>query len=66
MTSLINYKMPWFALADHFQHGELPHEFQDLTWVEEMTCARYCTTAHVTRLYESSDDKYPFVYHGSQ
>ena len=57
--------MSRFALADHFYHGDLPHEFEDLTWVEEMACAIYRTTAHVTHLYESSDDKDPFVYHGN-
>ena len=62
--SLIKCKMPCFALADHFYCGDLPHESQDLTWVKEMACAIYCMTAHVTHLYESSDDKDLFVCHG--
>ena len=47
-SSLIKSKMPCFALADYFYHGDLPHEFEDITWVEEMACAIYRTTAHVT------------------
>ena len=64
-NSLSKNKLPCFALADHFYCGVLPEKFQDLTWVEEMVCAIYRTSAHVTRLYELSDSKYPFVYHGN-
>ena len=62
-NSLSINKLPHFTLADHFYCGVLPEEFQDLTWVEEMVCAIYRT--YVTRLYESSDSKDPFVYHGN-
>ena len=53
-NSLSKNKLPRFALADHFYCGVLPEEFQNLTWVKEMVCAIYRTSAHVTRLYESS------------
>jgi Domain of unknown function (DUF6570) len=62
---LMKNEMPQFALANHLYRGHLPKEFQDLTWIEEMCCAIYRTTAHVTRLYESTDIKQPFVYHGN-
>ena len=38
--------------------------FQDLTWVEEKVCAIYCITAHVTRLFHSSDPSHPRVFRG--
>jgi hypothetical protein len=43
--------------------GKLPDEFQDLTWVEEMVCAEYRNSAHVTRIYGSSDPSQPKVFH---
>ena len=45
--------------------GALPKEFWDSTWVEEMVFSIFRTTAHVMHLYESSDSKQPFVYHGN-
>ncbi|KAJ3554887.1 hypothetical protein NP233_g12331 [Leucocoprinus birnbaumii] len=45
--------------------GVLPPEFCDLTWVEEMVCALYRNTAHITRLYGSSDPGQPTVLHGN-
>ena len=59
------YRLPHFALADHFYCDALPDEFQGLTWVEEMVCAIYRTSTHVTQIYELSDSKDPFVSHGN-
>ena len=64
-NTLSKNKMPHFSLADQFYCGVLPDEFQDLTWVEGMVCAIYRTSVHVTQLYELSDSKDPFVYHGN-
>ncbi|KAF8581836.1 hypothetical protein K439DRAFT_1352883, partial [Ramaria rubella] len=36
-----------------------------LMWVEEMVCSIYRNTAHVTRLYKSSDSSQPCVLHGN-
>ena len=47
--------MPKFALANDLYRGQLPAQFTDLTWVEEMVCARYRYTAHITRLFQSSN-----------
>ncbi|KAG1823157.1 hypothetical protein EV424DRAFT_1321499, partial [Suillus variegatus] len=63
--SLINAKIPRFALANHLYRGSLPVQFRDLTWVEEMVCALYRNIVHVTRLYQSSDPAQPFVFHGN-
>ena len=54
-----------FALANNFYRGELPAEFKDLTWVEEMACAVYCDTAHISCIYQSSDPSQPCVFHGN-
>ncbi|KAG1737048.1 hypothetical protein EDB19DRAFT_1910051 [Suillus lakei] len=43
------------ALANGLFRGTLPDQFRDLTWVEEKICAIYSITAHVTRLFQSSD-----------
>ena len=64
-TSLVRERMPQFALANNLYRGELPEEFSDLTWVEERICAIYCTTAHVTRLFQSSDPSQPRIFHGN-
>jgi hypothetical protein len=58
-------KVPCLALANNLYRGILPDEFQDLTWVEEMMCAIYRNTAHITRLYGSSDPAQPIVLHGN-
>ena len=58
-------KIPRFALANGLFRGELPDVFRDLTWVEEKICAIYCSTAHVTRLFQSSDPSQPKVFHGN-
>ncbi|KAG2336267.1 hypothetical protein BDR05DRAFT_896928, partial [Suillus weaverae] len=56
--------IPRFALVNNLYRGELPNRFHDLTWVEEKICAIYCVTAHVTRLFQSSDPSQPRVFHG--
>ncbi|KAG1894372.1 uncharacterized protein F5891DRAFT_1130989 [Suillus fuscotomentosus] len=43
------------------KHDKVPH----LTWIEEKVCAVYCLTAHVTRLFQSSDPAQPKAYHGN-
>jgi hypothetical protein len=48
-------RLPRYALKDSLYYGSLPKELQDLTWVEEMVCAKYCNTAHVTHFYGSTD-----------
>ena len=63
--SLKRNKMPRFALANKLYRGTLPEHFKDLTWVEEMACAIYRNTAHITRLYGSSDPAQPTVLHGN-
>jgi len=64
-SSLAKSKIPRFALANKLYRGILPVQFQDLTWVEEMVCAIYRNTAHITRLYGSSDPSQPTVLHGN-
>lgn len=58
-------RIPRFALANNLYRGDLPHYFSDLTWVEEKVCAKYCVTAHVTRLFHSNDPSQPRVFHGN-
>ena len=57
--------MPKFALANNLYRGQLPEQFSDLSWVEEMVCARFRYTAHITRLFQSSDPALPNVLHGN-
>jgi len=64
-ASLQRNKIPRMALANKLYCGVLPLQFQDLTWVEEMVCAIYQNTAHITRLYGSSDATNPTVLHGN-
>ncbi|KAG1876992.1 hypothetical protein C8R48DRAFT_591367, partial [Suillus tomentosus] len=64
-SSLVHGKVPRLALANHLFHGTLPAEFSDLTWVEEKVCALHCITAHVTRLFQSSDPTQPRIFHGN-
>lgn len=63
--ALSKKSIPRFALANGLYRGELPNEFHDLTWVEEKICAISSTTAHVTRLFQSSDPSQPKVFHGN-
>ncbi|KAG1829117.1 hypothetical protein EV424DRAFT_461362 [Suillus variegatus] len=58
-------KVPRFALANNLYRGQLPLHLQDISWVEEKVCAIYCVTAHVTRLFQSSDPAQPKVFHGN-
>ena len=53
------------SLANYFYRGLLPDEFADLTWVEEMVCAKYRNTAHVTQIFGSSNVCHPKVFHGN-
>jgi len=62
---LTKRKIPQMALANDLYHGSLPEQFADLTLVEEKVCALYCITAHVTRLFQSSDPTQPRVFHGN-
>ncbi|KIM39066.1 hypothetical protein M413DRAFT_75392, partial [Hebeloma cylindrosporum] len=64
-ASLKRNKVPRLAVANNLYRGVLPDQFQDLTWVEEMVCAIYRNTAHITRLYGSSDPAQPTVLHGN-
>ena len=52
-SSLCHDKVPRFALANHLYWGKLPDKFKDLTWIEEMVCAMYRNTAHITQIYQS-------------
>lgn len=63
--SLRKKKMPKFALANGLYRGELPNQFKDLTWIEEMVCCLYRSTAFVTRLYGSTDPKEPRRFYGN-
>ncbi|KAK6997320.1 hypothetical protein R3P38DRAFT_2361923, partial [Favolaschia claudopus] len=65
LVPLQNLKLPKFALKNNLYRGQLPEEFSDLTWIEEMACCIYRTTAHVVRLYNSSNDKQPRIFHGN-
>ncbi|KAG2347007.1 hypothetical protein BDR05DRAFT_945415 [Suillus weaverae] len=64
-SSLMQEKIPSLALANGLFHGTLPDQFSDLTWVEEKICAIYSITAHITRLFQSSDPSQPKVFHGN-
>ncbi|KAG1733091.1 hypothetical protein EDD22DRAFT_788128 [Suillus occidentalis] len=63
--ALTHQTLPALALADRLFRGELPDRFCDLTWLEEKVCAIYSITAHVTRLFQSSDPSQPKVFHGN-
>ena len=64
--SALNHKhIPRLLLTNHFYRGKLPDDFCDLTWVEEMVCAKYRNTAHVSHIYGSSDASQPKVFHGN-
>ncbi|KAJ4478784.1 hypothetical protein C8J55DRAFT_429862, partial [Lentinula edodes] len=64
-SCLIQDKMPRLALNNHLFRGDLPDVLQDVTWIEEMICSLYRTTAHVTRIYASSSPSDPLVLHGN-
>ena len=65
LSNIKTTKIPRFALANNLYRGDLPDYFSDLTWVEEKVCAKYCITAHVTRLFHSNDPSQPRVFHGN-
>jgi hypothetical protein len=58
-------KVLCLALANGLYRGKLPDQFNDLTWIEEMICAKYRNTAHITHIYQSSDPSQPKVFHGN-
>ncbi|KAJ3967503.1 hypothetical protein EV361DRAFT_807166, partial [Lentinula raphanica] len=64
-TALGKDCMPRLALNNHLYRGDLPSEFEDLTWAEEMACALYHTTAHISRLYGSASEENPLQLHGN-
>ncbi|KAG2737788.1 hypothetical protein P692DRAFT_201731518, partial [Suillus brevipes Sb2] len=64
-TCLTHNKVPALALANCLYRGSLPDRFLDMTWIEEKVCAIYSITAHVTRLFQSSDPAQPKVFHGN-
>ncbi|KZT29851.1 hypothetical protein NEOLEDRAFT_1209567 [Neolentinus lepideus HHB14362 ss-1] len=64
-SALTRKCMPKFALSNKLYRGSLPDQFQDLTWVEEMMCSIYRNTAHIVRLFGSSDLQQPKVLHGN-
>jgi hypothetical protein len=64
-SSLAKDRLPRLALANRLYRGKLPDDFKDLTWVEEMVCAKFRNTAHITRIYQSSDPSQPKVFHGN-
>ena len=65
ISDLKKNKLPKFSLANNLFQGELPEQFKDLTWVEEMTYAIYRSTAYVTHLYDSSEGNQPRVFRGN-
>ncbi|KAG2059210.1 hypothetical protein BDR06DRAFT_968177 [Suillus hirtellus] len=58
-------KVLCLALCNNLYHGELPQQFQDLTWVGEKICAIYCVTAHITCMFQSVDPAQPKTFHGN-
>ncbi|KAJ7054739.1 hypothetical protein C8F01DRAFT_995220, partial [Mycena amicta] len=69
--SLMASEIPKFSLRNDLYRGQLPTEFSDLTWPEEMACCLYRTTAHVVRLFSrkgkdgKEDESSPRVFHGN-
>lgn len=63
--SLERNHLPKFALANNLYCGKLPLFLSDITWIEEMVCAKYRNTAHITRLYQSDDSSQPKIFHGN-
>ena len=43
----------------------MPERFRSMTWIEEQVCARFRSTAYVTRLHYMNDPKHPYVLHGN-
>ena len=61
-ASLSKGMMPKFTLANNLYRGNLPCQFHDLTWVEEMVCTQYRYTAHITCLFQSHILLYQMFY----
>ncbi|KAE9391589.1 hypothetical protein BT96DRAFT_749375, partial [Gymnopus androsaceus JB14] len=64
-TALSKEKMPRWALNNHMYRGELPEYLHDITWIEEMACSLYRTTAHVARIFGSSSETDPLQMRGN-
>jgi hypothetical protein len=65
LSALKQNRVSRLSLANYLYRGKLPDDFCDLTWVEEMVCAKYRNTAHVTRIFGSTDPSHPKVFHGN-
>ncbi|KAE9404398.1 hypothetical protein BT96DRAFT_813702, partial [Gymnopus androsaceus JB14] len=63
--ALSKNNMPQLALNNNLYRSELPLDLKDITWVEEMACALYCTTAHVAHIYGSSSETVPLQMRGN-
>ncbi|KAJ3909347.1 hypothetical protein F5879DRAFT_791812, partial [Lentinula edodes] len=64
-NSLRRVSMPRLALNNYLYRGELIEGIEDITWVEEMACAIYHTSAHVARIYGSSNAGDSLQLHGN-
>ncbi|KAE9384721.1 hypothetical protein BT96DRAFT_749542, partial [Gymnopus androsaceus JB14] len=64
-TALSKDSLPKFALNNHMYRGELPEYLKDITWVEEMACSLFRTTAHVARIFGSSSATDPLQMRGN-
>ncbi|THU80872.1 hypothetical protein K435DRAFT_601991, partial [Dendrothele bispora CBS 962.96] len=56
-NSLEKGKRPVYSLSNFNMRGNLPYEFHDVTFAEEMVCAIYRNTSHVSRLFQSNDER---------
>ncbi|KAE9389473.1 hypothetical protein BT96DRAFT_758331, partial [Gymnopus androsaceus JB14] len=63
--ALSKNNMPRLALNNNLYRSELPLDLKDITWVEEMACTLYRTTAHVARIYGSSSETDPLQMQGN-
>lgn len=64
-SSLTKNNMPHLALNNNLYCGELPDDLRDITWVKEMACALYRTTAHVACLFGTSSETEPLIIWGN-
>ncbi|KAJ3904929.1 hypothetical protein F5879DRAFT_800659, partial [Lentinula edodes] len=64
-NSLRRVSMPRLALNNYLYRGELIEGIENITWVEEMACAIYHTSAHVARIYGSSSAGDSLQLHGN-
>ncbi|KAF8290397.1 hypothetical protein DL93DRAFT_2069044, partial [Clavulina sp. PMI_390] len=65
LASTTRSRIPKHSLKNSLYRGYLPERFRDLTWIEEQVCAKYRSTAFVTRLHHVNDPKHPYVLHGN-